>query len=263
MARYQIIADAVRCRILSGEYEADEPLPSQRDLASQFGTAMMTIRQALDLLCQEGLLVVEHGLGTFVASVGAGHEIVSLAGFTEEMHAHHIGLSTAVLGLDASVEDPKAAEMLGLRARAGLSVLTRLRSVGGLPVVYQRSFMARRFHNVMRQYDASRSLYVMLRERSGFTPTSYREYVTACAAPTSVARALNVTPGCPTLLSHRITFAATGVPFVYDQAYMAPERIELVVEKKGVAFSAEYLPIAASILSAHSLAEVAPVSANN
>jgi DNA-binding GntR family transcriptional regulator len=263
VARYEVIADELRSRILSGQYEADEPLPSQRDLAKQFGTAMMTVRQALDLLCQEGLLVVEHGLGTFVASVGVGHEMVSLASFTEEMNAHLIGLSTSVLGLDSPIENAKASEMLRLRSTTALSALTRLRSVGGLPVVYQQSFMSAKFHSVMREYDASRSLYILLRERSGFTPTSYREYVTACAIPVEAARALQVTPGCPTLLSHRVTFSATGVPFVYDQALMAAERIELVVEKKGTAYSAEYLPIAASILSSHALGHVAPVSANN
>ena len=44
-------------------------MPSEKDLHDEFGLARETVRRALALLRQEGLVVVRHGHGTYVAEV--------------------------------------------------------------------------------------------------------------------------------------------------------------------------------------------------
>ena len=62
----QIVAQ-VRARILSGELEADAPLPSIRELARTLRVAVNTIQRSYDLLLREGLVYARHGKGFFVA----------------------------------------------------------------------------------------------------------------------------------------------------------------------------------------------------
>ncbi len=63
---YQRIADDLRASISSGALRPGDKLPSERELAHQYGTAHMTARQAISLLKAEGLVDTRQGRGSFV-----------------------------------------------------------------------------------------------------------------------------------------------------------------------------------------------------
>jgi GntR family transcriptional regulator len=60
------IADDLRASIEAGELASGAKLPSERDLAAQYGTARNTAREAISILQSEGLVVAQHGRGVFV-----------------------------------------------------------------------------------------------------------------------------------------------------------------------------------------------------
>lgn len=62
---YQQVADAVAARITAGRYLVK--LPSERDLAAEFSVSYLTVRHAMAILRERGLIVSIHGRGTFVA----------------------------------------------------------------------------------------------------------------------------------------------------------------------------------------------------
>ena len=62
-------------KISAGTFAPGERLPAQRDLAESHGVTVMTVRQALQLLEQEELVVSRHGLGTFVAPQRMRYEV--------------------------------------------------------------------------------------------------------------------------------------------------------------------------------------------
>ncbi|MGA4994846.1 GntR family transcriptional regulator [Nonomuraea bangladeshensis] len=64
--RYQVIAAWLRERIERGELVPGDLLPSEAALRRRFQASRNTVRQALALLEQEGLVVAEHGRGRFV-----------------------------------------------------------------------------------------------------------------------------------------------------------------------------------------------------
>ena len=59
----EVVADTLRRRIVTGEYEADELLPPEGTLMSTFNVARTTIRDAFRMLESEGLIVVRRGAG--------------------------------------------------------------------------------------------------------------------------------------------------------------------------------------------------------
>ncbi len=65
-AKYQQIADRLRDQIDSGALQPGERLPSEPDLVGQFDASRNTVRLALALLTNQGLVVTRQGLGTFV-----------------------------------------------------------------------------------------------------------------------------------------------------------------------------------------------------
>jgi GntR family transcriptional regulator len=65
-SKYQRIADVLRTQISSGALAPGQRLPSEPDLAAQFDASRNTVRLAIALLTNQGLVVSRQGLGTFV-----------------------------------------------------------------------------------------------------------------------------------------------------------------------------------------------------
>ena len=63
---YMQVADDITSRIQSGELRPGARLLSERDLATHYGVAFHTIRNAMKVLRQRGLIISVHGRGTFV-----------------------------------------------------------------------------------------------------------------------------------------------------------------------------------------------------
>ena len=65
---YMKIHDQIKKDIDEHRWAIGERLPSERDLAEQFEVSRMTLRQAVSLLVEEGVLERRVGSGTFVSS---------------------------------------------------------------------------------------------------------------------------------------------------------------------------------------------------
>ena len=64
---YVRVADDIAARIASGELKPGARLRSERDLAEYYGVAYGTVRHAMKVLRERGLIDTVHGRGTFVA----------------------------------------------------------------------------------------------------------------------------------------------------------------------------------------------------
>lgn len=60
---YKSIADRLRIRLNSADYNIGSPLPAEVRLAEEFGVSRMTIRKAIDLLLGWGLVERRHDNG--------------------------------------------------------------------------------------------------------------------------------------------------------------------------------------------------------
>lgn len=63
---YAQVADAMRERVVKGVWPIDEQIPTLPALALEFGVGLITVRQAVQILKNEGLLAPKQGNGTFV-----------------------------------------------------------------------------------------------------------------------------------------------------------------------------------------------------
>lgn len=88
---YRQIADIIRQRIAKGIWEVGAQIPSFDGLAAEFGVALITVRQAVALLSQEGLVLAQRGRGTHVIARPPVHPRIkietSLAGLAEVYRA--------------------------------------------------------------------------------------------------------------------------------------------------------------------------------
>jgi GntR family transcriptional regulator len=63
---YVQLADKLTARIAAGEFPLGSRLPSEAEIAREYGTAKMTVRRALEILREHGLIRTLHGRGSVV-----------------------------------------------------------------------------------------------------------------------------------------------------------------------------------------------------
>jgi GntR family transcriptional regulator len=64
---YMRVANDIESRIKSGELRPGARLLPERELATYYGVAYLTVRRAMKVLRERGLINTMHGRGTFVA----------------------------------------------------------------------------------------------------------------------------------------------------------------------------------------------------
>ncbi len=129
------IAEAIRSQIESGELPPGAQLPSERDLASTYGTARNTAREAVRILSDAGLVITDQGKGSFVRPqtplIRLGNDRYSpkyretgLSPFLLECAKQGKAGRFEVLGSDRIQPPPEVAERLNVSAQTK-SVLRR------------------------------------------------------------------------------------------------------------------------------------------
>lgn len=79
---YQQLADSLRDKIYEGTYAFGDKIPSERTLAATFGISHLTVRKALAILEEEGLLDRRQGNGTFVRAQKCPVDMRHMDGFS-------------------------------------------------------------------------------------------------------------------------------------------------------------------------------------
>jgi DNA-binding GntR family transcriptional regulator len=133
--RHQL-AESLRARVRAGEYTAGTQLPSEPELARSLRVSRSSLRAAITLLEEDGLLRRRHGSGTYVTDKPLlRNDLSRNFGVTTMIAA--TGLEPGTLSEQAESEPAPAdvAAVFGIDAGAPLSVLRRVRTADGRPVV--------------------------------------------------------------------------------------------------------------------------------
>ncbi|MBI5628045.1 MAG: GntR family transcriptional regulator, partial [Candidatus Rokubacteria bacterium] len=128
---YQL-AQVLRTEILGGQLPAGARVPPEVRLATRYGVSVVTVRQALKSLEDEGLIFRQRGRGTFVTSDPRPHKELKLMGSVEALIAQQISEETVVL--EHSVVPVPASLAALFRTERELSFFRRLRRDQGIPL---------------------------------------------------------------------------------------------------------------------------------
>jgi GntR family transcriptional regulator len=201
------IRDDLRMRLVGGEWPAGKRLPSETELAAQYGVARMTIRQAVGVLASEGLVVRRQGLGTFAVDRRPTRSADELLSFTEEMRRQGHQVRTKLISAAVEQPPPAAREALQLGVSAASVMVRRVRLVDGCPVIVQNSWLPyARFAGLDADPLLDGSLYAMLETRYGVSIVRAKQVFAAVAVDQPDAEILGLQPCEPVLQIARTTY---------------------------------------------------------
>ena len=151
-SRYGWLAASLRARITQGEWVPGTALPAEAALAKEHGVALGTLRQALALLVAQGLLVRQHGRGTFVREGLGGASMLRFFRFATEDGAPGTPRSR-ILGRQLRLASADEADGLGLPVGASVLQLQRLRSLQGQPCLLEHIVLPLPLFDALAQSD--------------------------------------------------------------------------------------------------------------
>lgn len=221
--RYLEIAEYLR-RLIGASRPGDR-LPSEAALCERFGVSRMTVRQALQMLANERLLVRRRGDGTFAAPRVVARLLGSPLSFTESMRRRGLRASSRLLHagwIDPSVED-RAALHLPTGSRA--IVVERLRLADGRPMAIERVVSPPTCAGILEADLEGGSLHDAF-ERLGRIPTRAQARVSARRASDIERRLLGLDPDGVVLSERRTIDDQDGVPIEHTETLYAAERYE-------------------------------------
>lgn len=219
MQKYNYIAGVVRKKIIDGDYEINQKLPSEKELGAEFSASKLTIKKALDILVSEGLIIKRRGAGTFVKSLSVDEmERLIIDNQMRGTTAFNPGKTVTSKVLDFSVilAPEKVSKKLNIAEKSFVYEIYRVRLVEEQPTVMEKMYMPIDLIVGLKKEDIEGSIYEYIEEKLGLTIQSGHRTITVRKVTDFEAEELNLEQGDPVAVAEQTGYLGTGVPFEYS-----------------------------------------------
>jgi DNA-binding GntR family transcriptional regulator len=232
------IADAIREQIVFGRLAPGAKLVPEGQLALNLHVSRPSLREAIRVLAHEGLLLVKHGVGTFVSKearvlgplerMQSMSELIRAAGGAPA----HRDLQVELIGPTAHI-----AGELGLAPGARIGRVSRVRLMDDIPFVLAHEYVvlgeAPRTFATLERFDTG-SLYEFLRREFGVEISHSMARISAIAADTHASKLLNLKKGAPLLVTHELHYERDGRPVLLTINHHNTQVVEFITMRSGM-----------------------------
>ncbi len=137
---YAQLAYILRCSMANGILRPGDQLPSEAQLCDRYGVSPMTVRRAINILVDKGVIVAQQGRGTFVKPVAMGAATFQLGElqnlFNDPEHTNVQLLESRVVNADERI-----ARKLAIAVGKRTIYIRRLLHSDGIPTFYHREYL--------------------------------------------------------------------------------------------------------------------------
>jgi len=175
---YMRVEEALLERIRR-DYRPGQLLPTQRELAREYGASLITIKRALHDLARQGHLQSTRGRGTVVLRPVVQDDRAGVSSWTDSMTGLGRAPRTVASSVEVKVPPPELARSLGLKARERAVFLTRRRSLDGDPFCLMHNVLPLALAPDLANGLPEESLYAWLKSRYRLVPDRAEEEVEA------------------------------------------------------------------------------------
>ena len=226
---HQQAEEYLRELIQKEEYRNGKLLPNEVELSKELNISRNTLRQGINKLVIEGLLVRRKGYGTYVAPQDVMSNANNWMSFSHEMSAMGFKVQNFELHISWKLPPVEASEFLGTMPDRRLLCLERLRGKPDLPFVFFISYFNPSIPMSVSE-DLSRPLYDILYENYGIKVKTSREQIYARLANAELAEKLGIQENAPVLVRKRYVLDVNNVPIEYNVGYYRADSFTYTIE---------------------------------
>lgn len=229
LTAYIKIHDAIKKDIDEGVWLIGDRLPSERDLADHFEVSRMTLRQAVTLLVEEGILERRVGSGTYVASHRVRDKMRGTTSFTEIVHSQGKTPSSKLISYQRQLASDTEIKELQLEPSDYVIRMERIRYADNIPLVFEVASIPEKFIKDMKRDEITEHFFKTLVSH-GFEIGKSRQTIYAKTASERVASYLSVSRGHAILALTQVSYFSNGNPFEYVRSQYVGDRFEFYLE---------------------------------
>lgn len=226
---YVRIRDQIKREIDEQVWKVGERLPSERDLAEEFEVSRMTLRQAISLLVEEGVLERRVGSGTFVASTRVQEKMRGTTSFTEIIKAQGKEPSSQLISYRKTIPNEQEVEKLGIYPTENIIRMERVRYADKVPVVYEVASIPEKFIKNFKKEEITQHFFQTLQEH-GYKIGKSHQTIYARLAKDKIAQYLAIPKGQAILGLTQVSYLDDGTAFEFVKSQYVGERFEFYLE---------------------------------
>ena len=159
---YKQLKDIFKQHIISGYWKPGDKIPVQQELAEKYAVSLAVVRQAVQLLVNEGSLAKIQGKGTFVLDHRIKQGPKKLTSFTQELAKKGWIPSSKLIEATVVRNEEKIADIFGVPPSDEIVKISRLRFIDNSPLGIQTFFCPHRLIPGILEKDLTASLYQIL-----------------------------------------------------------------------------------------------------
>jgi GntR family transcriptional regulator len=219
---YYQLAQNMETAIRSGRLSSGSHLENEIDLARQLKISRPTVRRAIAVLANRGLVIRRHGIGTLVVPepVRPPERISSLY---DELAEAGRAPTTRVLAFEAVPSPAEIASNLHLARGTRVLHFERLRMARAQPIALMQSFLPLALREIVTEGDLTKTGLYRLLKQGGVHLRLASQTIGARRAQRREARLLDTAVGSPVLTMRRISYDDAGRPVEYASHIYAAE----------------------------------------
>lgn len=219
MLKYEKIAFDIKEDILSEKYKPNEQLPFEKELCEKYNVSKMTVKKALDLLVNDGLIIKRRGSGTFVKDITEKEiqriiEKKQFSGLTTTIIGHKV--TSKVLEFKIINATKEIADILKIEEDEFIYFVHRVRYVDDKAVVIEKTYIPLNLIPGMKLADVKKSIYGYIKDKLGLNIQSAHSTVRAMKSDELDRKYLNLEKDEPILEVERVAYLDNGKVFEYS-----------------------------------------------
>ena len=222
--RYRTIADDLRRRVEAGEFAAGRTLPSEAELSEAYEASRVTVRKALELLRDEGLVDARQGFGWFAAVDPLRQSLGRLGTIESQLAESGVQSERRVLDFGFVPSPPRVRKILGVKT---VLEVRRLNLADGEPFARVTVWCPEHLGAHLSRDDVERaSFYDLIDQPLGGAVQT----IGAAVVDARDAAVLEVPLGSAVLRCERTTSDPEGHPVLVSEHVFPAHRTEFVVD---------------------------------
>ncbi len=225
---YFQLAEKIKLMIYA-QFKPGDILPSETELIARYRVSRNTVRNAIDLLEQQGFLISRRGKGSFVASTGSRYQLHQLVSFSEDMRRRGLKPDTRLLGLAIVEPSDRIATELQMQPGDLAHEIRRLRLADGEPMALSTAYIpCSLLPGLSSEAIAQGSLFELLSSHLSLRISYADRSIRPSLATTEQAELLGVLPGSALMLVEGPAYLENDQPVEYVITYYRGDRYDFV-----------------------------------
>ncbi len=213
---YYQLETILRKKIISGDYQPDEILPSEEMLATEYKVSRITVRQALASLEQEDLVVRQRGKGTFVTDNAAMLQLPKFSGSIEDLIMMGIQTQIEVLDISWIEASETIKEELNINHEERALRIEKVRAIEGAPFSHVYNYLPPDIgKRLPTDLVESKPMLMILEDELDIRVNEAVQSVEGTIADAQQASILRIRVGDPLLKAERTIYDIENQPVEY------------------------------------------------